>query len=39
VESIESFVMPANPRAAFELLVLLFESDGVAMENCWEHDF
>jgi len=39
VESIESLVMPANPRAAFELLVLLFESDGVAMENCGEHDF
>ncbi|MGB6308190.1 MAG: hypothetical protein WBF89_10375 [Steroidobacteraceae bacterium] len=39
VESIESLMMPVDPRRAFELLVLLFESDGVAMENCGDHDF
>jgi hypothetical protein len=39
VESIESLVMPVDPKRAFELLVLLFESDGVAMENCGDHDF
>src|ERR1700722_404980 len=39
VESIESLVMPADPKRAFELLVLFFESDGVAMENCGDHDF
>lgn len=39
VESIESLVMPVDPKRAFELLVLCFESDGVAMENCGGHDF
>jgi hypothetical protein len=39
VESIESLVMPVDPKRAFELLVLFFESDGVAMENCGDHDF
>jgi hypothetical protein len=31
VASIESLVMPVDPKRAFELLVLFFESDGVAM--------
>jgi hypothetical protein len=39
VESIESLVMPVDVQRALELLVLLFESDGVAMENCGDHDF
>jgi hypothetical protein len=39
VESIESLVMSVDPKRAFELLVLFFESDGVAMENCGDHDF
>jgi hypothetical protein len=39
VESIESLVMPVDPKRAFELLVLCFESDGVAMENCGGHDY
>jgi hypothetical protein len=39
VESIESLVMPVDPNRAFELLVPFFESDGVAMENCRDHDF
>jgi hypothetical protein len=39
VESIEWLVMPVDPKRAFELLVLFFESDGVAMENCGDHDF
>ena len=39
VESIESLVMPVDPKRAFELLVLFFEGDGAAMENCGDHDF
>lgn len=38
VGSIESLVLPADPKAAFELLVAVFEADSVAMENCGEHD-
>jgi hypothetical protein len=30
--------MPVDPRRAFELLVRFMESDGVAMENCGDHD-
>lgn len=37
VESIESLVLPVNPKVAFELLVAVFEADSVAMENCGEH--
>lgn len=40
VDSVERLVLPRNPRAAFEVLVTLFEADAVAMENCgayhWE---
>jgi hypothetical protein len=39
VESIESLVLPVDPQKAFELLVAVFEADGVAMENCGEHDW
>jgi hypothetical protein len=39
VESTESLVLPVDPKRAFELLVALFEADGVAMENCGEHDW
>lgn len=39
VESIASLVMPVDPKRAFELLVLFFESDSVAMENCGDHDY
>jgi hypothetical protein len=39
VESIESLVLPVEPKAAFELLVAVFEADSVAMENCGEHDW
>ena len=39
VDSIESLVLPVNPRAAFELLMAMFEADSVAMENCGEHDY
>jgi hypothetical protein len=39
VESIETLVLPVDPRIAFELLVKLFEADGLAMENCGDHDF
>ena len=38
VDSIESLVLPVNSKAAFELLVAVFVADGVAMENCGEHD-
>ena len=37
VDSIERLVVPVDANAAFELLVALFEADGVAMENCGEH--
>jgi hypothetical protein len=37
VESIESLVLPVNPKVAFELLVAVFEADGKAMENCLDH--
>jgi hypothetical protein len=39
VESIERLVLPVDPKAAFELLVAVFEADSVAMENCGEHDW
>jgi hypothetical protein len=39
VDSIERLVMPIDPKAAFRLLVTLFEADGVAMENCGVHDW
>jgi len=39
LDAIETWVMPLDPRRAFELLVRFVESDGVAMENCGEHDF
>jgi hypothetical protein len=39
VDSIEALVMPVDPKRAFELLVLFFQSDSVVMENCWDHDF
>jgi hypothetical protein len=37
--SIESLVLPVEPKMAFELLVALFEADSIAMENCGEHDW
>ena len=39
VDSIERLVLPVDAQAAFELLVALFEADGVAMENCGDHDW
>lgn len=39
VDSVERLVLPIDPQAAFHLLVALFEADGVAMENCGEHDW
>ena len=39
LESIETLVLPVDPRAAFQLLVRVFEADAVAMENCGDHDF
>jgi hypothetical protein len=39
VESIESLVLPIDPKMAFELLVAVFEADGVAIEHCGEHDW
>jgi hypothetical protein len=37
VDSIERLVLPLDAGAAFDLLVTLFEADGLAMENCREH--
>lgn len=39
LDSVESLVLPRNPRAAFELLGALFEAGAIAMENCGEHDW
>jgi hypothetical protein len=39
LESIETLVLPVDPKAAFKLLVKVFEADAVAMENCEDHDF
>jgi len=39
LDSIETLVLPVDSRAAFRLLVKLFEADAVAMENCGDHDF
>jgi hypothetical protein len=39
LDSIETLVLPVNPKAAFTLLVAVFEADAVAMENCGDHDF
>ena len=32
-------MLPVDPRMAFALLVKFFEADGLAMENCVDHDF
>jgi len=37
VESIDTLVLPVDAKAAFELLVAVFEADGKAMENCLDH--
>jgi hypothetical protein len=37
LEAIETLVLPNDPRAAFDLLVLLMERDGDAMERCGDH--
>lgn len=39
VESIETLVLPVDDKRAFGLLVDVFEADGVAMENCGDHDW
>jgi hypothetical protein len=39
VDSIETLVLPVDPKKAFELLILVFQSDAVAMENCGNHDY
>jgi hypothetical protein len=37
LDSIETLVLPREPRRAFELLVAFFESDGRAMESSGDH--
>ena len=39
VDSIERLVLPIDANTAFELAASLFEADGVAIENCGEHDW
>lgn len=39
VDSVERLVLLTDPKVAFRLLVTLFETDGVATENCGEHDW
>jgi hypothetical protein len=38
LSSIETLVLPVSPATAFELLVLLIERDGDAMEQCGDDD-
>lgn len=38
LDAIENQVLPTNQKMAFDLLVLLIESDGDAMENSRDHD-
>jgi hypothetical protein len=38
LDAVERLVLPVDPRRALELLVRFFESDGVAMESCGDHD-
>ena len=38
LDAVETLVLPADPKRAFELLALVVESDGVAMESCGDHD-
>jgi len=39
LDTIETLVLPIDPRQAFDLLVLLFKAGRQAMENCGDHDF
>jgi hypothetical protein len=39
VDSVERLVLAKCPRAAFELLIAMFEADKVAIENCGEYDW
>jgi hypothetical protein len=39
VDAVERLVLPVNPKAAFQLLVKVFEADREAMENCGDHDW
>ena len=39
LDSIETLVLPVSPAAAFELLVLLIERDGDAMEQCGDDHY
>jgi hypothetical protein len=37
LDALETLVLPVEPRKAFELLALLVQRDGDAMERCGEH--
>lgn len=37
VDSVVRLVLPRDSKAAFEVLVALFEADAIAIENCGEH--
>jgi hypothetical protein len=37
LDAIETLVLPADPRGAFNLMVLLVQGDGDAMECCGDH--
>lgn len=39
LDAIETLVLPIDLRRAFDLLVLFFQADGQAMENCGDHDY
>lgn len=37
LDAIETLVLPKDPQRAFDLLVLVIQHDGDAMENCGDH--
>jgi hypothetical protein len=39
LDAIEMLVLPKDSQRAFDLLVLVIQSDGDAMENCGDHHF
>ena len=39
LDAIETLVLPSDPRQAFDLLVLLVERHGDAIEQCADHDY
>ncbi|MGA2707661.1 MAG: hypothetical protein ACLQJ0_20005 [Steroidobacteraceae bacterium] len=39
LDSIETLVLPVDARKAFELLIVVFQADAAAIENCGDHEY